>query len=236
MKVRERRGGSLTRRMIVVAAIWIGVLLLIGGYALDRVLSRGIVQNFDQQLEYVLNAMIGASEIGPDGEVRFTRPPADQRFLEPYSGAYFQISGQGQETFPSRSLWDRRLKVDADHNDVELHKRDSFEFEGEPLRILERDVVLPGSNVRWRFQVAQSREAIDGQIQRPALDPGAELRRARARPAGAGRAAGDLRPVAAAPGAAGGRRDPRRRPDPHRRGFPARGRAAGRRDQRAAGA
>ena len=164
VKVRERRGGSLTRRMIVVAAVWIGALLLIGGFALDRVLARGIVQNFDQQLEYVLNAMIGASEIGPDGEVRFTRPPADQRFLEPYSGAYFQISGDGQETFPSRSLWDRRLRADQRHNDVELHKRDSFEFEGEPLRILERDVILPGSNVRWRFQVAQSREAIDGQI------------------------------------------------------------------------
>lgn len=164
LKVRERRSGSLTRRMIVVAAIWIGVLLLIGGYALDRVLARGIVQNFDQQLEYVLKAMIAASEIGPDGEVRFTRPPADQRFLEPYSGAYFQISGKNQESFPSRSLWDRRLKVDPNHYDIELHKRDSFEFADEPLRILERDVVLPGSNVRWRFQVAQSREAIDGQI------------------------------------------------------------------------
>jgi signal transduction histidine kinase len=164
VKVRERRSASLTRRMIVVAAVWIGVLLLIGGYALDRVLSRGIVQTFDQQLEFVLNAMIAASEIGPDGEVRFTRPPADQRFLEPYSGAYFQISGKGQETFPSRSLWDRRLRVDQAHYDVELHKRDSFEFESEPLRILERDVILPGSDVRWRFQVAQSRDAIDGQI------------------------------------------------------------------------
>jgi signal transduction histidine kinase len=29
---------------------------------------------------------------------------------------------------------------------------------------LERDVILPGSDVRWRFQVAQSRDAIDGQI------------------------------------------------------------------------
>ena len=164
VNVRMHRGGSLTRRMIGVAAIWIGVLLLIGGYALDRVLSRSIVDNFDQQLEYVLNAMIAASEIGPDGEVRFTRPPADQRVLEPYSGAYFQISGKGQDTFPSRSLWDRRLAADGNHQDIELHKRDSFEFEGEPLRILERDVVLPGSQVRWRFQVAQSRDAIDGQI------------------------------------------------------------------------
>ena len=164
VKVRERRGGSLTRRMIVVSAIWISVLLLIGGFALDRVLSRQIIENFDAQLERVLKSMIGASEIGPDGEVRFSRPPADQRFLEPYSGVYFQISGTGQETFPSRSLWDRRLKVDVGHNDVDLHKRDSFEFSGEPLRILERDIILPGSEVRWRFQVAQSRQAIDGQI------------------------------------------------------------------------
>jgi len=164
VRTRQRRGGSLTRRMIVVAAIWISALLLIGGFGMDRVLTRTIEANFDDQLERVLNGMIGSSEIGPAGEVRFSRPPADQRFLEPYSGAYFQISGVGQESFPSRSLWDRRLKVDGQHNDVELHKRDSFEFQEEPLRILERDVVLPGSEVRWRFQVAQSREAIDGQI------------------------------------------------------------------------
>ena len=101
---RPRRGTSaLTRRMIGIAAIWIGVLLLIGGYSLDRVLTRSVVANFDAQLNYVLNAMIAASEIGPDGEVRFTRPPADQRFLEPYSGVYFQVSGKGADTFPSRS-------------------------------------------------------------------------------------------------------------------------------------
>jgi signal transduction histidine kinase len=150
--------------MIGIAALWIGVLLLLGGFALDRVLSRSIVASFDAQLEYVLNAMIAASEIGPGGEVRFSRAPADQRFLEPYSGAYFQISGAGQPDFPSRSLWDRKLKVDTGHTDAQLHKHDSEEFAGEPLRILERDVTLPGSKVRWRYQVAQSRDAIDEQI------------------------------------------------------------------------
>ena len=160
-----RRGiGSLTRRMIGVAALWIIVLLLLGGFALDRVLTRSIERNFDDQLEYVLNAMIAASEIGPDGEVRFNRPPADQRFIEPYSGVYFQISGAGADTFPSRSLWDRRLRVASRHNDVDVHTYDSREFAGEPLRIAERDAILPGSEVRWRFQVAHSREIIDEQI------------------------------------------------------------------------
>ena len=161
---RPRRLTSLTRRLIGVAAIWITVLLLGGGYALDRVLTSSLVENFDKQLEYVLNAMIAASEIGPDGEVRFNRPPADQRFLEPYSGVYFQVSGEGADTFPSRSLWDRRLRVDSRHNDVDLDTYDSTEFQNEPLRIVERDVILPGSEVRWRFQVAQSREIIDRQI------------------------------------------------------------------------
>ncbi len=167
-RARRHRTGSLSRRMIGVAAVWIIALLLLGGFALDRVLSRSIVANFDEQLVRVLNSMIGASEIGPASEVRFTRPPADQRFIEPYSGLYFQISGNGADTFASRSLWDRRLEVSNDHNDVKPHLYDSNEFSAvghsEPIRVAERDAILPGSPVRWRFQVAQSRETIDDQI------------------------------------------------------------------------
>ena len=169
-KVSRRRTGSLNRRMIGVAALWIAALLLIGGFALDRVLTRSIVDSFDNQLTFVLNSMIASSEIGPDGEVRFNRPPADQRFVEPYSGLYFQISGAGAETFPSRSLWDRRLRVSDRHDDEKPHLFDSDEFTTgdhlEPLRVVERDAILPGSTVRWRFQVAQSRETIDDQIRR----------------------------------------------------------------------
>ncbi len=150
--------------MIGIAALWTGILLLIGGFALDRVLTRSIVDNFDNQLEYVLNAMVAASEIGPDGEVRFNRPPADQRFIETYSGVYFQISGTGADTFPSRSLWDRRLRVVDRANHVDVHAYDSMEFPQEPLRIVERDVILPSSDIRWRFQVAQSSDLIDRQI------------------------------------------------------------------------
>src|SRR4029079_18599331 len=172
----KRRGtGSLNRRMIGIAEVWIAALLLMGGFALDRVLTRSIVDSFDNQLVFVLNSMIASSEIGPSdtgaqGEVRFNRAPADQRFVEPYSGLYFQISGNGAETFASRSLWDRRLRVIDTHSDNEPHLYDSNEFSTtghpEPLRIAERDAILPGSDVRWRFQVAQSRETIDDQIRR----------------------------------------------------------------------
>ena len=42
--------------MIGVAALWIAALLLLGGFALDRVLTRSIVDNFDNQLVFVLNS------------------------------------------------------------------------------------------------------------------------------------------------------------------------------------
>ena len=94
---RARRVGSLTSRMIGISALWILVLLGVGGYALDRVLTSAITRNFDAQIEYVLTALIATAEIGPDGEAFLNRPPADQRFLEPYSGLYFQITAVGQK-------------------------------------------------------------------------------------------------------------------------------------------
>jgi signal transduction histidine kinase len=165
IKPARRRGtGSLTRRMIGIAALWIFLLLSVGGFALDRVLSNAITRNFDSQLDYVLTALIASSEIGSDGEAYLNRPLADQRFLEPYSGLYFQISGEGFDPFRSRSLWDRALRVNGQHRDFDVHVYDSEEFVNEKLRVLERDARLPGSPIRWRFQVAQTRESLDEQI------------------------------------------------------------------------
>ncbi|MES3108409.1 ATP-binding protein [Sphingomonas aurantiaca] len=157
--------GSLSRRMILIAAVWIVVLLSGGGFALDRVLTQAVTRNFDDQLEYVLRSLLNSSEIGPEGEVIFSRDAAaDQRFVEPYSGLYWQVSGKGREDFPSRSLWDRKLAFGGPHDDRNAHFYDSTQFPDEKLRIVERDAVIPGSKVHWRFQVAQSRDGLDAQI------------------------------------------------------------------------
>jgi signal transduction histidine kinase len=156
--------GSLTRRMIGIAAVWIVVLLLGGGIALDRLLGSAITRTFDAQLEYVMQAMIASSEIDPAGEVHFNRPLGDQRFLEPNSGLYWQVSAPGVEPFPSRSLWDRQLAIPAHTDRQAIHAYDSKEFRDDTLRILERNVTLPGSAKLWRFQVAQTRTGLDEQI------------------------------------------------------------------------
>ncbi|MEA3031994.1 MAG: hypothetical protein QOH86_10, partial [Sphingomonadales bacterium] len=162
---RRASAGSLASRVIGISVLWIMVLLGAGGYALDRVLTTAITRAFDAQLEDVLTALIASAEIGPDGELFLNRPPANQRFLEPNSGLYFEISGPGHEPFRSRSLWDRALKVGGSHTDFQPHTYDSLEFGAEEkLRIEERDVQLPGSTLRWRFQVAESRDGLNAQI------------------------------------------------------------------------
>lgn len=158
--------GSLSRRMMLIATGWILILLLAGGFALDRALTNLVQQNFDQQLEYMLTGMIASAEIDNWGEVQFYRPLGDQRFLEPNSGLYWQISGKGHDDFPSRSLWDRSLALHADHFDSEVHFYDSNQFADEPLRIVERTVILPGSETRWTFAVASAREELDFQLRR----------------------------------------------------------------------
>jgi signal transduction histidine kinase len=156
--------GSLAQRMMLIASAWIIVLLLLGGLALDRTLASLVTRSFDDQLGYMLTGMIGSAEIGPDGEVFFNRPLGDQRFLEPNSGLYWQITGKGHEDFPSRSLWDRTLKTRSDHFDAQPHVYDSDQFPGEPLRVSERSIILPGSDTQWRFVVAGSRKDLDEQI------------------------------------------------------------------------
>lgn len=165
---------SLARRMGLIAAGWISVLLLGGGVALERTLTTQVESNFDEQLDYILTAMISSAEIDAFGEVNFYRALGDQRFLEPGSGLYWQVSGAGHDPWPSRSLWDRTLKLqgvesNGDHFDSDVHFYNSAQFAGEPLRIAERTVILPGSETRWTFAVASATEQMDAQISRVRL-------------------------------------------------------------------
>ncbi|MHA6317083.1 sensor histidine kinase [Altererythrobacter sp. CAU 1778] len=159
--------GSLSRRFMLIAAGWISALLLLGGFALDRTLTGLVSQNFDDQLEYLLTAIVASAEVGTDGDenfVYFNRPLGDQRFLEPNSGLYWQITGEGAESLPSRSLWDRTLDDTGGHIDAEPHFYDSDQFPGEPLRVVERTIELPDSDVRWNFVVAGARQDVEAQI------------------------------------------------------------------------
>ncbi len=150
---------------MVIAALWIVALLLIGGIALDRALTNLVSRQFDDELERSLTAMIASVEIDPLGEVFFNRPLGDQRFLEPNSGFYWQIIGEGMPPYASRSLWDERLVLEA-KEPVEPVFYNSDQLEGDRLRMVQRSVQVPGSAVKWQFVVAGSRAELDAQLRR----------------------------------------------------------------------
>ncbi|MFZ4689652.1 MAG: ATP-binding protein [Polymorphobacter sp.] len=156
--------GSLRLRMIALAAAWIIPLLGLGGFALDRVLVGTITRNFDSQLDFVLTAMVSSADLDEVGEVRFLRPLGDQRFFEPYSGLYWQVSARGQESFRSRSLWDRVLEGAPQAECRKPCRYATSRFAGEPLRVVGRDVRLPGGSTQFYFQVAQSTRDLDAQV------------------------------------------------------------------------
>lgn len=165
VKAAKAHTGSLARRMMLIAFAWIALLLVLGGFALDRTLTSLVTRNFDEKLDYMLSAMVAVSELDEHGDVYFNRVLGDQRSLEPNSGLYWQITGKGRADYPSRSLWDRSLAVSGDHFDAEPHIYDSNQFVDEPLRVIERSIILPGSETKWRFIVAESRGELDAQIQ-----------------------------------------------------------------------
>ena len=155
---------TLARRMLAIAAAWILVILLGGGFLLERTVSDIVEDQFDQQLAQRLDAMIASSELSQRGEVRFTRDWAEQRFLEPLSGLYWQVSRAGQPPYRSRSLWDRQLTVTPSlARDTEFY---DVTFEGERLRVAQQDASLPGNDTIFQFQVAENRAGLDAQVER----------------------------------------------------------------------
>jgi len=155
---------SLQRRMVLIAAVWITMLLGVGGLALVQVLDDTLTASFDEQLANNLNAMINAAELDEVGDVRLLRPLGDQRFAEPYSGLYWQVSGGGHAPFPSRSLWDRQLALPPGNQDCRTPcKFESTQFPSETLRVFARSVRLPGAAQPFLFQVAQSSRDLDRQ-------------------------------------------------------------------------
>lgn len=119
---------------------------------------------FDRRLTQTIDSMVGASEIAPEGFVRFIRPLADQRFIEPYSGWYWQVSAPDLEPFRSRSLWDQELTPELEHSAFSQHFHETAGPDGQILRMVEQDILLPGSEAVLRYMAAGDTAEIRAEI------------------------------------------------------------------------
>jgi signal transduction histidine kinase len=152
---------SLSVRLVAAAAIWLCVMLAIGGGVLALAFRSTVEQEFTHRLDAILKAMIAATDIAPDGTVVVVRPLGDPRFDQIFSGWYWEVTEPGGRQIRSRSLWDSIIApIDGGSG---LHTHRITGPNGEPLLVVERDLVFPGAKGPVHLLVAGDlREVSDG--------------------------------------------------------------------------
>ncbi len=158
--------GTLTSRLLLSALVSSVLAMAVGGVILSLSFRAYVRGDMDRELVSFLNSMVGVSEIGPDGIIRFSGPLFDQRFQKPYSGWYWQISEAGQPPFRSRSLWDFELTPRLDTRQFSVAYHSHAGPDGQQLRVVEQDLTLPEADRVFRFQVATDIATSEAAIRR----------------------------------------------------------------------
>ena len=151
---------------MLIAAGWIIVLLSVGGFALDRTLNGLITRNFDEQLDNMLTGMVGSTEIGPMARCSSTGRWGISAFWSRTADFTGKFAARGMRIFTrdrcGTAVWRQARITLIAMPDV----FNSSQFAGEPLRIIERTIILPSSETQWQFTVAASRKELETQIRR----------------------------------------------------------------------
>jgi len=147
---------SLRFRLLLAAALSIGLALLVAGVGLTALFERHVQRRVEVALDNTLGLILGHVETAPDGRIRFDLPLADPRFQTPLSGLYWQLEDQVRPTLlRSRSLWDAVLDLPADVlPDGTLHLHLLAGPAGQSLLVLERAVIYRAGSEDRRLRVA----------------------------------------------------------------------------------
>lgn len=166
------QANSLTVRLVAGAALW-SLIALAGVWLVLSSLFRDSAERaFDARLIVVLETLVAGADVRPDGQLRLQSTLGDPRFDQALSGWYWQIEGPrgvGAPTGPdmrSRSLWDRVIEAPERRFRGDLARGTMDGPDGQRLRVIARDIILPGSDLPFAFTVAGDSIELDREIAR----------------------------------------------------------------------
>jgi len=147
---------SIALRLIAAAVLWLAAALIAGGFLLSHLFREPVEKAFEQRLEFFLENLIAASDISPTGQIAPLRPLGEPRFLNQYSGLYWQIGRADTDAviFRSRSMWDFEFPVNKPATKA---ARRFYDMEGpiaQRLRVVEQFLTEDGVPGRYVFTVA----------------------------------------------------------------------------------
>jgi len=157
---------SLATRLILGSAVWIVAALVVGGLLLAGLFQGHVQRIFYDRQVIMLDSLLVVTRVNADGALELTRPPGDPEFERPLSGRYWQITPPDGAPLRSRSLWDQTLSLpspEAGNNGLRRYVVRGPQ--DEELRVLERDITLPGSDQVFRYAVAIDYAEVEGLVQ-----------------------------------------------------------------------
>lgn len=155
---------SIRARLLIASLLLVMVALPLAGTGLAYNFRDSVTTAFDDRLESLLNVLLAGVQLDPQSnELSMTRSLGDPRFGRVFSGWYWQVSDDDGQTLTSRSLWDQRLPID---NATGVTVREVEGPRGVVLRVIERDIRLPGHAETLHVSVAASREELDTEVVR----------------------------------------------------------------------
>lgn len=105
----NRRARSLSRRLVLAAAVWILLGLSVSGFVLSYAFEQAVRTAFEDTLLAQLRAVTAALKVNDGGEPSVADPLNDVRYRQVMSGWYWQITAPDGLLVRSRSLWDETL-------------------------------------------------------------------------------------------------------------------------------
>ncbi len=172
------RTNSLAFRLGALAVVWSVLGLAAGVLVLSRVFRDSAERSFDNRLTSDLESVIAVTELDCAGTIVMPRPLFAERFMNPFSGWYWQISSVGNPAKVlkiSQSLWDQSLKLEpAATSSIQMGYVTGPKQQ--QLRFAERVVSFPGpdepeegkkcvgGNTKFRLMVAADVKDVEADI------------------------------------------------------------------------
>lgn len=152
---------SIRLRLVAAAAVTIAIALAVAGTGLHFLFERHVERRTVAELDTDLRQLMSGLVVAEDGSIELERLPGDQRYSQPFSGAYWQVvRGSGGIVARSRSLWDEELVLPADELPAgDFHMHAIYGPLEQQLLIVERKIVVnrPNKALTFRFSAALDR-------------------------------------------------------------------------------
>ncbi len=151
---------SLAFRLILYASGWSMAALVVTGLFLSSLFRETVERNFDEYLGVFLKGLVANVEVSDDDKLYIDQDLAEPRFGFPLSGWYWQVMHTKlplQPVLASPSLLEHRLNLPPWTAADRKKGHRSFNIRGpdnENLHVVEREIILPGSEDKYVFTVA----------------------------------------------------------------------------------